>query len=83
MREQTGCGAQMPQNWSYGWEVPLTGGRVLFSQAEESTKVIGTQVGSSPTCTMNALSLYYISSDNLCMSISLKWTLGFVLCLLR
>lgn len=30
MHEQTGWGAQMPQNWSYGSEVPLIGGRVLF-----------------------------------------------------
>lgn len=45
MHEQTDCGAQMPQNWSYGWEVPLTEGKDLFFQAEESTRAIQTQVG--------------------------------------
>lgn len=46
MHEQTGWGAQMPQNWSYGSEVPLTGERVLFfSSWREQQKYTNIQIG--------------------------------------
>lgn len=35
----------MPQHWSYGSEVPLTGGRVLVLRAEENSRNIQTQLG--------------------------------------